>query len=527
MPNNSRSESAKITGIYCPLPASGRSLLASQIAVSGARDLHERVLVVDLNEFHTSPARWVGVREVPTPARLQIDRVSSENIQRLIAEGPDGCHFLDGYSILHTLSNPWKFSEILDMVKPHYDHIVIDLPSRLPEYLIPYLHTLVLIITDDTEKHAAYRGLALPEAVTLMPVLNFVEGRERVKRGLITQNLGWDLSLSLPHDTTATRLAMQLLQPLSTVAPDSPLTLAIGQLSRRIRRKLVGIALGSGAAQGLAHIGILKALHRAKIPIDMISGTSGGALYGAVYAAGKSTDWMEEIALRDAKRWLVTYADFVFPRSGLLDGRQVLKVIQDYVGNARFQDLAIPFVAMATDLATGHEVALTSGRVADAIRASISIPGIFVPAHIKGKHLIDGAVASPVPVAILQKMGAHTIIAASVSGYGSPTENKLRIEEGETESAPRGLLEKAHRRMQKELHTFKLPGIFDIIMRAREITIDRMAESNCSLADHVIRPSLWKFGWMDYRRAPEIIAAGEEAAEQALPEIRKLITTPQ
>ena len=181
------------------------------------------------------------------------------------------------------------------------------------------------------------------------------------------------------------------------------------------RHKRVGLALGSGGARGWAHLGVLQALKEKGVRIDMVAGTSMGALVGAFLAAARE-DVLRDLATHlDWKGLRRFFWEISLSRSGLTDGRKLLEETRNLLGVAEFRDLKLPFRAVATDLNTGGEVALNSGDLLEALRASISIPGVFSPVWVGRRLLVDGGLVNPVPVNAARAMGADTVIAVDVS----------------------------------------------------------------------------------------------------------------
>lgn len=178
--------------------------------------------------------------------------------------------------------------------------------------------------------------------------------------------------------------------------------------------KTVGLALGSGGARGWAHIGVIRALEEADITIGAIAGASIGALVGAVHAAGE-LDELEAIVRDLDWRSIVSYFDLVFPTSGLLDGNKVYELLSDHLQTLCIEEVAIPFCCIATDLTTGKEVCIDQGPMVDAVRASISIPGIFTPFQRGKQHLGDGGIVNPVPVDAVRRLGADVVLAVNLN----------------------------------------------------------------------------------------------------------------
>lgn len=183
----------------------------------------------------------------------------------------------------------------------------------------------------------------------------------------------------------------------------------------KLRKRKVGLALGGGAARGLAHIGVLEVLEKEGIPIDMIAGTSAGAAIGAFYAKGKDAGQIKSVALDMGWKRLAPLVDLALPQTGFIAGRKVKEQLKLIIGDIEFGDLKIPLACVATDIMTGEEVVIDQGSVLEGVRASISIPVIFTLAKWKDRYLVDGGLVNPVPVSVLRRMGADVIIAVNVT----------------------------------------------------------------------------------------------------------------
>ena len=179
-------------------------------------------------------------------------------------------------------------------------------------------------------------------------------------------------------------------------------------------RPKIGLALGSGSARGLAHIGVTRALKDAGIHVDYVAGTSIGAAIGAVYASGKLDSLQDAYLAMDWKK-IAYFFDVVFPKSGIIDGKKVADFMRDYVHSENIEDLPLPFKAVATELNSGEEVVLETGDVIEAVRASISVPGMFTPVRRDGRVLVDGGLVNPVPVNVARAMGADIVIAVDIN----------------------------------------------------------------------------------------------------------------
>jgi NTE family protein len=180
--------------------------------------------------------------------------------------------------------------------------------------------------------------------------------------------------------------------------------------------KRITLVLGSGAARGLAHIGVIRVLEEAGFRVSAITGASMGALVGGIYAAGKLDDYVEWVRSL-TKRDILRYLDVSLGgSSGILKGDLIIEALRGLVGDVAIEDLPIPFLAVATDLTARKEVWLTKGNLFEAIRASIAIPGVFTPQRLAGRWLVDGGLLNPVPVTPAAQMLTGITIAVDVSG---------------------------------------------------------------------------------------------------------------
>ncbi len=185
-------------------------------------------------------------------------------------------------------------------------------------------------------------------------------------------------------------------------------------MTRKTERPRVALALGSGAAKGWAHIGVLETLIEANVPIDIIAGSSAGALVGAALACG-ALKRLHERVLELTTRQIVATVELSFARGGIVSGRGIIAELERLGISGRIEELPLPFVAVATDLMNGGEVWLRQGDVLSAIHASIAMPGVIAPVRRDGRWLLDGGVINPVPVSAARALGADVIIANDVS----------------------------------------------------------------------------------------------------------------
>ena len=272
----------------------------------------------------------------------------------------------------------------------------------------------------------------------------------------------------------------------------------------KLNKRTVGLALGGGAARGLAHIGVLGVLQKEGIPIDMIAGTSTGAAIGAVYAHRKDVSLLKDLAIDQDWKKLASLVDLALPKTGFIEGKKVIGLLKTVIGgDIKFGDLSIPLACVATDITTGEEVVISQGSVVEAVRASISIPVIFTAVKWQGRYLVDGGLVNPVPVNVLKEMGADFIIAVNV------------IPEIRARAYPLG---KAGKEEGKQLN------IFSIMMQSIYVGTYSLVKTCLEGAHVVIKPQVAHIGVGELHRAEECILQGTLAAEEAIPEIKRLLS---
>jgi len=312
----------------------------------------------------------------------------------------------------------------------------------------------------------------------------------------------------------------------------------------------IGLALGGGSARGLAHVGVILALEAYNIPIDIIAGTSIGSVIGGLYASGATIRQLEEVALSIKKSKTLFMIDPVFPHSGLISGDRIEKMLNQFsLKDKTFDDLGISFAAVATDVESGAKVILNQGKVIDAVRASIAIPGIFTPVKYQDYYLVDGGVVDPVPVDVVQMMGADIIIAVSLAkinpytailmidketGLLKEVENlgDLRINK---EANPKfkdtekftSLVDEEKEFLKQTIEQVKSKfeghNIFEIISQSYDIMEAKITDQCLEGADVVIVPfGIKEINLFDFYKAETLIKGGIMATLINIPEIKRV-----
>ncbi len=297
-----------------------------------------------------------------------------------------------------------------------------------------------------------------------------------------------------------------------------------------MRKLKIGLALGSGAARGWSHIGVIRVLRQEGITIDMVAGTSMGALVGAALAAGR-IEALEDWALGLDWRGIMRLLDVALSSGGLIRGDDIIAMLADLGVKGRIEHLPLPYVAVATDLVTGREIWLKDGDVGRAVQASIAMPGIFAPVKVGHLWLLDGGLVNPVPVSACRALGADVIIAVDLNGdlvgrHALPRPRNsdafiARLGESLPESMAASLKDVIARLFPQE----NAPGYLDVLAAAINIMQDQITRSRLAgEPPHVlISPRLADFDLMDFDRAAAAIAEGEAAARRMLPHVLHVI----
>ncbi|MFZ7104493.1 MAG: patatin-like phospholipase family protein [Peptococcaceae bacterium] len=248
----------------------------------------------------------------------------------------------------------------------------------------------------------------------------------------------------------------------------------------------IGLALGAGGAKGLAHLGVLQVLKKEGIPVDIITGSSMGAAIGAFYAAGTDLNMLIRLANELNNSHLI---DIVIPKWGLIKGSKAHALIRLMTHNKNFDQLDIPLGVVATDLQKGERIVFREGNVANAVRASIAVPGVVQPFCCQDRLLVDGAVTDRVPAKLAREMGADLVIAVDLQFY------------------------------QRE-HV-KINNIYDVIMQSIEILERQNRNYYASDADIIIKPNVCDNNWTDFESARYFMDMGEKACYEVLDEIKR------
>jgi NTE family protein len=282
----------------------------------------------------------------------------------------------------------------------------------------------------------------------------------------------------------------------------------------------ISLALGGGAARGWAHIGVLRAMDEAGIEINMIAGTSIGALVGGCYLAGK-LDVLEEFARSLTKRRIFGLLDLHLGGNGLLGGLKLTARMQEHMSGLRFEDLAKPFVCVASEIRTGHEIWLSSGSLITAMRASYALPGVFEPVTCNKRVLVDGALVNPVPVSVCRAYEQPLVVAVNLHydlyGRAAVIKHSAGDLVIEKDAPADGKAPSAHTRESRL-------GITGVMVEAFNIIQDRISRARLAgdPPDLSLQPKLGHIGLSEFHRADELIKIGYECAKAQIADLDRM-----
>jgi NTE family protein len=394
-------------------------------------------------------------------------------------------------------------------------------PWRLAVSLAHLTHERVVVF-DLTETNLVERvNEPLPDEVVLLDAMPGLAGGELAESlGILVDAYDRVLLSISPERRESSVKALQLAEVtvlidveqrpwMSDLAsgpiwqvPNTPQT--IERTARHLAQRVVGLALSSGGARGIAHVGVLRVLEREGIPIDILAGTSAGSLVGGLYAAGQPIDNIARFALHFQNKLKLRSGLLDLnlpPRTGLIRGRRFRNYLEQVFEGITFEELRIPFYVVAADVLTGEEVIFEKGSVADAVRASTSLIGLVSPHEFNGRHLVDGGAVNPLPVSVLAEKGADIIIASRA----------IPSLEGEREGG------QASRRWKS------MNNILGVLSNYQSIMEREIIKTRLSPVDVLIYPRVEVYTAMDYHQAADFIRLGEEAAEQAMDEIKRKV----
>jgi len=526
--NLAKRQSVSVVSIYSrhvdPLL---QTALSINFAASFTKELTKRTILVDANGNENKLARILHIDFQKSASQELADHhdvLDPGDISPSIKKLRSGFHVLSvaAGSKLKQRTFEKDIRPLLEKLKNDYDYILINCSRNITRLIHSALEQADLIVyltpvSDEAiqrcKKDADMFIQGDRDGRNLLISVLREKGQTLVSGRSLEETLAPHSFLTIHKNEHVVDYFLKTGRPFVFEHPKSNISKSIQHITRKIGRVRVGLALGSGSARGFAHVGVLKVFEANDVPIDMITGTSMGAFVGGFFAAGVSALELEEMVLsyRDRRKVRHTIFDITIPIYGLSKGNSLAKFMRGHLGDITFDELPIPFAAVATDISNGREVVLRHGIVWKALRASGSVPVMFEPYLLDGRYLIDGGITNPLPTDILIENDVDLIISCSVNSVYS-----LSKKPGD----------KPHPENGTEKSSAKAPKRYGII-NALTRTIGIMSATNtlnkARLADIDIRPDVDYIDWTDFHRGAELLHEGEEAAKKAMPAIIELL----
>jgi len=484
----------------------GSSIFLADIAATLSSEAKKRVLIVALNEEGIQcEVSHLAHAPVPDPQLLEdVPPPYRDLLSKCWFQHPSGFAVFSLFSAGEQKLIPIlraNLSSTLAILRTRYDHVFFDLSPTLNPLSRRALRlsdrTLFLSANTPEDVNSAKEKLSeikaiVGEAPSIISVgVSHLMGRTGLHRSQIRDILEIPEVPEVWVDRREEEEASDLNQTFAKRMSGAR------RVAREIGGVRVGLVLGAGGARGWAHIGVLEALEKERVTVDMIAGTSIGALVGAIYAKTCSAEETLRLTVGkfpNRKTARKKIFDYTVPSRGFIKGNKILRMVEDAVEKADFLDLTIPLAVVAVDIHSGEPVVLNRGSVAEAVRSSIAIPGVMEPARIEQRWLVDGGLVNPVPADILIRKGIDFIIGVFLESRISKIEWDLR----------------------------KGPNIINILAKSFAIITSQASHGITDLVDVAIHPKVDSFSWDDFHKGEELVRIGRDATYEVMDRIKEL-----
>ncbi len=541
---------SKIISTYSPRKRAGGSIYAFNLACHLKRETQKNVIFVDMRQLSSSSSAleqsdisglspsW---KKEPADFLSMIDGYPDS--KSLIVNGRESADVLNVCFDLKESIISKKISQFVSNLANDYHFIILDLPSEIDQEVLEALNQSdsVHLIVGDTRTD-------LISAKTFLRKVNRIVSKkdigkkfkilvrestvqERNKYEKINKILDHNIYAFLSKIDEDKNLKGISAGDFQVLIPseETPFSVQMKKIAREIGDVRVGLVLGGGAALGISHIGVLKVLEKENIPVDIVTGSSIGALIGAFWALGFNAGQIEKFAREFENRLKCLHLlDIIFPKSGFIGGLMIKRWLRKKIGKKTFYDTKIPLKIIAYDLTNRKDIVIGSGDVVDAIRKSIAIPGVISPIIEKEKVIIDGGIVNPLPTNILVSMGIRKILAVNI--LKSPEDVVADVElvkENQQKRKPKSIfilpfyiLNQMIVKVWQRLFT---PNICDIIVSSFQSVDYVLAEQSAQQSDVLIHPKFSGIDWFELYKVDELISSGERATHDKIEKIKEVI----
>lgn len=521
-----------IISVFSSYSQAGKTVYALNLALSLYKETHKSVIILDIcpiDFIHSLPQK-LGI--AGTYRVIELSSVSTDTVgimKEFVVKNSFGVDLSCINYKPEDESSVKRLLSILSELINDYHYIILDLPSSMDPFVFSVLNQSDLI-----------HILTSPQVVDLKKTHNlinrlradfhFQESKIKViineyKLSKLTYQqqrdlLGYNIYATLPHIT------LQVSDRLVLDEPQSEYAKAIRRISRQLGESLVGLALGVGVGYGLCHIGVLKVIEEENIPVDVISGSSIGAVIACLWACGRKADEILKITQEEFKQPKYTWGliDLTFPSLGFVKGNKLYKFLKKYLGNKTFYDVRLPLKIIASDIRRKESRILDKGLLIDAVMASCAMPGVFRPFKFKEEMLLDGGVINPLPTEILFKLGVKKIIAVNVTPSRDDILKQYEKIKEEIVAARQAIKKGKWFNLKRSFQNKFKNNILDIIFSSIEVMQSEIIQKEIQLADIVLHPDTTGLHWLELYRAAEFAKRGEDETRRNLDKIRQIIS---
>jgi len=518
-----------VVSVFSSYSQAGKSIYALNLALGLYKETGKSVIILDVapkDKVHSLPSRMDLGREFKI---FDLASAASDysHVKQLIERDKFGIDVLffaydpDDQTCLR------KLVDIFTFLVNDYNYLVLDLPSSMDQFVFKalnqsdYIHILTSPDTVDLRRtHNLIERLKYD--------FHFQENKIKIivneyKFSKLTHLQQIDF---LGHNVFATLPRIELLSSDRIVldGPESEYARVIRRIARQVGDRLVGLALGVGVAYGFCHIGVLKVIEEEKIPIDVIAGSSMGAIIASLWATGHSSTQILKITQEFKEpKYVWSLIDLTLPFAGFIKGNKLHNFLKRYLGNKTFYDLKLPLKIVASDVKKKEPIIFEKGPLLDAVMASCAMPGVFRPFAFKEAVLFDGGVIHPLPTEPLFMMGINKIIAVNVTPTRQDIISQREFLKRELSITYETVKKRRWFDLKNYLREKFKTNILDSIFSSIEYMQSELAQREAGLADIVLHPSTGGMHWLELSRAKEFARIGEEETRKNLDRIWKVI----
>lgn len=519
-----------IISAFSSYSQAGKTVYALNLVLSLKKETRKSVAILDIapsDKTHSLPQR-VGVKgnyRIFDLSDAAVDKIKS--IRDFVTTEEFGIDLICFRYQAENEASVRILVDILSLLVNDYHYIVLDLPAAMDRFVFSILNQsdFIHILTSPGQVDLK-KTRSLIER--LREDFHFQEEKIRViineyKFSKLAHEQQMEL-LAHPVFATLPKIEFGGSDRLVIDDPECEYAKAIRRISRQVGDCSVGLALGVGVAYGFCHIGVLKVIEEENIPIDIICGSSVGALIASLWVTGRSSSEILEIAKEFKQpKYIWNMIDLTFPLLGFIKGNKLYKFLKKYLGDKTFYDAQIPLKIIASDVKRKEPKIFDKGLLADAIMASCAMPGVFRPFRLKEEMLFDGGVINPLPTEPLLKLGAKRIIAVNVT---PSREDILRqyekTKEEFTVELPAAIKKRKWFSLKGYFADMLKANILDIIFSSIELMQSEMIKKEMQFADVVLHPDTSGLHWLELHKAQDFAKRGEEETRRNLDKIKQV-----